>query len=495
MKKRRRRKLSTGELVLGSVVILAMAISSFLFLSYSGVLGSPTGNDLDVILSSETDPEPDEGAEPGEGENGNDYDLATEPIDATDPAFNPAEYITVVDIADMGSEQMTLRMMNPNLFDDLDEESLAHTSAGVSLVVYDGYSGLYFTYQYGHADIAADRPVDVDTKFRIASLSKLVVAICAMRLVDEGKLDLDEDIETYLGYRVRHPDHPNSPITTRMLLQHTSSIFDSQAFHDSISGSVRVSTETLLSRSSSYWGVRPGAAFEYSNFGYTIVGAICEFVSGKKLDDFAREFLFDPLAIDASFLAANLRDTANIANLYDASHDVRRSVNIQIEQSRTGELGQDQHLAQGSLMISAFDYAKIVAMLGNGGVFQGVRILSQEAVSEIHNADFETAEYKQGLSSRFSNDGLLGLDNGYYWHTGSAYGVFAQYIYAASSGTDEGVGGANTSLGVVVVTTGASTGRSESGMINVCTHLAEIAWPGLGFDQLDMTVHRVPVIN
>jgi CubicO group peptidase (beta-lactamase class C family) len=350
-------------------------------------------------------------------------------------------------------------------------------------VIYDGYSGLYYAYQYGNADITTNRPVDADTKYRIASLSKLVVAICAVMLADEGKLDLDEDIAVYLGYTVRNPDFPNTPITSRMLLQHTSSIYDSAPFYDSIMGRNQASTQNLLARSSSYWGRKPGTAFEYSNFGYTVLGAVCELASGIKLDTLARDILFEPLDIDAGFLARNLKDTSNIAALYDNNHDLARSVDTQLGRVQSDILGEDQHLAQGSLVISAFDFAKILAMLGNGGVFRNEQILSPESVVEIHHANVAGPGYMQGLATRFSDDGsfLPGID--FYWHTGSAYGVFAQYIYLAGSGTEDGIGGADTSRGIVIVTTGASTGRLSNGMVRVCTDLAAVAWQGLGFDR------------
>jgi len=415
----------------------------------------------------------------------------------------------------------------PRIAAELNDEALSHNTAGVSLVVYDGYAGLFYTYQHGFADRAAGRPIDIDTKIRVASLSKLVVAICAMKLVDTGGLDLDEDISSYLGYQVRSPHYPDLPITSRMLLQHTSSIHDSAAFNDSIMGGARVSTESLLERGSSYMIARPGSTFIYSNFGYSVLAAVIEFISGMKLDAYAKQVLFDRLDIDAAFHAFNLNDNSNIAVLYDSAHNVIRTAEEQIDNNRPGDIGQDQHIAQGGLTISPFDYAKILAMLGNGGELFGDRILSSEAVAEIHRADVTGPGYMHGLSTRFTDggdaelaseinaivitgdedvdsltvqsgerddteiwrnitiNGLTEPSEGFFWHTGSAHGVFAQYIYVAGSGTNEGAGGVFTSRGVVAVTTGASTGRMENGMINVCNHLSEIAWRGLGFNEIN----------
>ena len=78
--------------------------------------------------------------------------------------------------------------------------------------------------QFGYRHIARADPANASTLYRIASITKLVTALGVMRLVEEGKLDLDEDVGKYLGYRVRNPHFPDVPITLRALLSHTSSL-------------------------------------------------------------------------------------------------------------------------------------------------------------------------------------------------------------------------------------------------------------------------------
>ena len=78
----------------------------------------------------------------------------------------------------------------------------------------------------GLADPGAGRAVTPDDPVRIASVSKLVVAIGVMRLVEQGKLELDADVSSYLGWRMRNPAFPDRPITLRQLLSHTSSVRD-----------------------------------------------------------------------------------------------------------------------------------------------------------------------------------------------------------------------------------------------------------------------------
>ena len=96
-------------------------------------------------------------------------------------------------------------------------ESIAARSGAVcGTVVLSRKGQVFLTWSFGGAD--------EDTCFRIASITKWVTAIGLMTLYDEGKLDLDKDISTYLGFTVRNPAYPNTPITARMLMTHTSSL-------------------------------------------------------------------------------------------------------------------------------------------------------------------------------------------------------------------------------------------------------------------------------
>ena len=75
-----------------------------------------------------------------------------------------------------------------------------------------------------------DKPAETATLFRVASISKLATTIGVLKLVEQGRLSLDADIATYLGYGVRNPDFPDVPITLRMLLTHTSSLRDDAGY-------------------------------------------------------------------------------------------------------------------------------------------------------------------------------------------------------------------------------------------------------------------------
>jgi len=375
---------------------------------------------------------------------------------------------------------------NPELTILLDYFSARYNCVAVSLVVFDGESRDYYTYQYGSRnlirmqqpaasaneneikEIITRLPVDSETKFCIASLSKLITVICAMTLVDEGKLDLDKDISEYLGYEVRNPGFPDTAITARMLMQHTSSLYDPDGYWY-IEGRYLPETTEVLLNSRDVWSrdLEPGTVFAYSSyFSYSVLGLVCETVSGRRFDTLAHDVLFDPLGIDAAFFPSNLSDTSNIAALFEPNHVQNVAVQDQLIRTNSETRESDHDLAAAHLTISALDYAKILAMLGNNGALGDVHILSEQSVQEIHNANFTIEGYfKTGLSSRYQHLEYFPFE-GSYWHIGGAWGVHSQYIRYV----DE-----TKNRGVVVITTGASTGYRWNNMNDVCTDLSFVA--------------------
>jgi len=91
-------------------------------------------------------------------------------------------------------------------------------------------AGITATRVHGLADKATGRKVTADDPVRIASISKLVTTLGVMRLVEAGKLDLDADTSSLLGWRLRNPAFPDTPITLRLLLSHRSSLTDGAGY-------------------------------------------------------------------------------------------------------------------------------------------------------------------------------------------------------------------------------------------------------------------------
>ena len=121
-----------------------------------------------------------------------------------------------------------------------------------------------------------------DTRFRVASVSKMATASIAARLASSGGLSPDADAGEALGIALRNPRHPGIPVTLRMLLSHTSSLTDGEVFS--------LPDKPLREAAADFcWlDAAPGSRFCYSNLGAALAGAVLEARSGKDLDALLR---------------------------------------------------------------------------------------------------------------------------------------------------------------------------------------------------------------
>ncbi|MFN5821169.1 MAG: serine hydrolase domain-containing protein, partial [Novosphingobium sp.] len=152
----------------------------------------------------------------------------------------------------------------------------------------------------GLADRTTGRAVTADSPVRIASISKLVTALGVMRLVDQGKLDLDRDVSDYLGWRLRNPAFPDRPITLAMLLSHRSSLIDGGELYLIPLG------VTLRERLTDprVWDAQhaPGSDwFHYTNLNFPVVASVMERVTGERFDVAMSRLVLKPLKLDACF--------------------------------------------------------------------------------------------------------------------------------------------------------------------------------------------------
>jgi CubicO group peptidase (beta-lactamase class C family) len=174
----------------------------------------------------------------------------------------------------------------------------------------------------GLADRAAMRVVTPDDPVRVASVSKLAVALGVMRLVESGKLDLDRDVSGYLGWSLRNPDFPEVPITLRMLLSHTSGLRDDADYAIPLGDTVRA---RLGDRRA--WDVEhhPGNWFRYTNLNFPVVASVMEAATGERFDRLMAQLLFVPLKIDACYNWTTCSDAklSRKVVLYDAGGPVR----------------------------------------------------------------------------------------------------------------------------------------------------------------------------
>jgi CubicO group peptidase (beta-lactamase class C family) len=194
-----------------------------------------------------------------------------------------------------------------------------HRVPGVSVAVIHG-GRIEWARGYGLADIGSDRPVTTETLFQAASMSKPVAALAALRLVEEGRIDLDEDVGGRLtSWRVpRDEPYRDAPVTLRRLLTHTAGLtvdgFRGYAEGERVPSVVQVLDGFEPANSAAVRvDIEPGTRWRYSGGGYTVVQQLVEDVTGRGFEGVMREVL-DALDMRTSTyeqpLPEELRDAA-----------------------------------------------------------------------------------------------------------------------------------------------------------------------------------------
>lgn len=305
----------------------------------------------------------------------------------------------------------------------------------------------------GVADRAAGRKVTADDPVRVASISKLVVAIGLMRLVEAGKLDLDADVSRYLGAPLRNPAFPDTPITLRQLLSHTSSLTDTVDYVLPFD----VDMAAVLADPKAWDAAHaPGSYFRYTNFNFPVIAAAMEKVTGERFDLLMQRLVLAPLEIDACYNWASCKPgTAERAVvLYRERKPVRDDHRGAVpacpvtpaidgtcdltrwQAGRNGAIFSPQ----GGLRISARDLTKVGRLLLNEGRIGNARLLRPASVRAIlapqwrldgGNGDTTGGFYcGYGLASQIMGkqepgcrDGLFEDGRARVGHAGDAYGL------------------------------------------------------------------------
>lgn len=258
--------------------------------------------------------------------------------------------------------------------------------------------GVTDTRVHGFADIAAGRRVTAGDPVRVASISKLVVAIGVMRLVEAGTLDLDADVSELLGWPLRNPAFPDTPITLRLLLSHRASLTDAAGYYAvPLGGALR----DLLGDPRAWDREHaPGTFYRYANLGFPLVASVMESATGERFDLLMQRLVLRPLGLQACYNWASCSD-ATVARAVVLYGDEQKPVNddnhgrrpacpvyragdggCDLSQWRPGVNGA-LFSPQGGLRISANGLARIGRMLLNDGMLDGVRVLQPASVQAM----------------------------------------------------------------------------------------------------------------
>ncbi len=155
----------------------------------------------------------------------------------------------------------------------------------------------------GLRDAASKAPVERDTVFRIASMTKSFTAIAILKLRDEGKLSLDDPVERYVPELkgLLYPTSDSPPVTIRHLLSHAEGFPEDNPWGDRQLADTEAQLTEMMKRGIPFSNA-PGVAYEYSNYGFAILGRVVTSVSGRPYADYIDDALLRPLGMKSTTL-------------------------------------------------------------------------------------------------------------------------------------------------------------------------------------------------
>lgn len=287
--------------------------------------------------------------------------------------------------------------------------------SGLAVVVY-AHGQIRYEGYFGHrvidpADATRSLPVTAGAKFRVASISKTVTTIAILQLVERGLLELDDDVSDHLGWPLRNPHWPAMPITTRMLLTHTSSLRDGDTYTfppDAYLADVLRPGGPLYAVGAHFAGHAPhvdrapGRFFSYCNLGFGVIGTLIEQLTGTRFDRYVDQHVLAPLGVDASFNVRTLTDDGiqQLAALYrrqrDGVWDAAAPWSAQVDDVRgvrpPAPPGLDAYRPgangtlfspQGGLRIAARDLIEVMQVFLSGGKARHGRVLQPATVQQV----------------------------------------------------------------------------------------------------------------
>jgi len=260
-------------------------------------------------------------------------------------------------------------------------------SGAVTLVAHGGK--IKHLSAVGLADIEANRPMQGDTIFAVASMTKPITATALMILQDEGKLSVDDPVSKYIPEFKNISLESGSPqrdVTIRDVLTHTSGLGGDQQCQ----GSLQDTVKELATRKLSF---EPGSKWQYSP-GLNVVGRIVEIVSGAPFDQFLQERIFQPLGMVDTTFAPSPDQQARLAQLYQPSPDKQSLVTA--KHWITDVASDRAPNPSGGLFSTAADMGRFYQMVLNGGQLDGRRILSEAAVRRMTSV--QTGDHVTGFT-------------------------------------------------------------------------------------------------
>jgi CubicO group peptidase (beta-lactamase class C family) len=290
---------------------------------------------------------------------------------------------------------------------------------------------------HGHMDVASATAMRPDALFRLASMTKPVISVAILLLLEEGKILLNDPVATFipafkdLQVEVANRQPAGAPsllpaggfhlepaaraITIGDLLTHTSGLGSATVGPAAAQATTllerRTASATLADVVPQMAGVplsfQPGTAWEYSGaFGFDTLGHVVEIVSGLALDEFLQQRMFEPLGMASTTFTASAADLPRVATLYERGTDGLQAATPTGWVARMTDPNNRYFSGGGGLLGSAEDYSRFALMLASGGKLDGQRILSRKTVDLMASNHIGQLPYRTTIDMRGYRFGL-----------------------------------------------------------------------------------------
>nr|WP_288934694.1 serine hydrolase domain-containing protein [uncultured Allomuricauda sp.] len=304
-------------------------------------------------------------------------------------------------------------------------------------VGYIGKSGNTWYSSHGLLQAGQNKKVNDSTLFMIASSSKPVTALGILKLVDDKRIGLDDNINNYMPFKIANPHHPNEIITFRMLLAHTSSLIDNYdvlgpLYTTDVGGDSPLGIEEFVkkyftpnalyySKEKNFVDAKPGQHWQYSNMGVTLLGYLIEQITDTPFSEYMRREIFIPLQMNDSYWYLTEVPHANIAS----PHILPGKRNDLTSPKVLKHYGYGD-VPAGQLRTTINDYLKFVKLLLNDGKVNGEAFIAKELIDEMFQIQFPKVNKHQAIAWNYDE-----FDNTLYYllmprlpsHTGVDPGV------------------------------------------------------------------------
>lgn len=271
---------------------------------------------------------------------------------------------------------------------------------GYGVAAVKGDSVVYMN-AFGHANVQEGVAFTPQTRMVIASISKTFIATAIMQLWEQGKIGLDDDINRYLPFAVRHPDFPDDTITVRMLMTHTSSITDAAYRSDvfylfgyvDYPESIGSFLQNYLTPGGAYYDpmlfseARPGTAFSYSNVASTLLAYLVERVSGTDFNSYCKIHIFQPLKMTKTTWFFSETPQQEVALHYTSASD-RNPAKPYLTYP---------DYPDGHLITTVEDLSRFMRAYINRGTFDGTQLLAPATIHLMLSEQSTLSGGKQGL--------------------------------------------------------------------------------------------------